>query len=46
MNTVTPGGKVGYIAKVFLRSMQEKEKQKSTMNRKGKPAATINSERF
>lgn len=25
---------MGYIAKVFLRSMQE-EKQKSTMNRKG-----------
>lgn len=35
---------MGYIAKVFLRSMQEKEK--STMNRKGKPPAAINSEQF
>lgn len=37
---------MGYTAKVFLRSMQGKEKQKSTMNRKRKPAATINSEQF
>lgn len=35
---------MGYTAKVFLRSMQEK--QKSTMNRKGKPPATIRSEQF